>query len=269
MAISPMYSAKAGSPKTQLTAELSASGTSMSVADASVLPPAPNLCVLGDDKTAEVVMYTEITGNTVKLSQRGLGGTTASVWPVNTDVARNYTSFDHDRFIENIVDLETNKINGVAWGDVTGTLANQTDLANALNGKQNVLTIDSTPTASSTNPVESGGVKTALDAKQDTLTFDTTPTASSTNPVTSGGVKSYVDSHDDFKITGTVSSNGYTLTDSRINDEHWEVDWVQFGTSSNVIAGGSWSTDIVSHTLTLSATYSGSTSVVVNMHWVQ
>lgn len=31
-------------------------------------------------------------------------------------------------------------------------------------------------------------VETALDDKQDTLTFDTTPTASSTNPVTSGGV---------------------------------------------------------------------------------
>lgn len=33
------------------------------------------------------------------------------------------------------------------------------------NGKQNALTFDSTPTASSTNPVTSGGVKTALDLK--------------------------------------------------------------------------------------------------------
>ena len=130
-------------------------------------------------------------------------------------------------------------ITSVAWGDVTGTLSDQTDLATALNGKQNVLNIDSTPTTGSTNPVESGGVK------------------------------SYVDSHDDFKITGTVSSSGYTLTDSRINDEHWEVDWIQFLTPSNVLTGVDWSTDIVSHTVTLSATYSGSTNVVVNMHWVQ
>ena len=144
-----MYSAKAGSPKTQLTAELSASGTSMSVADASVLPTAPNLCVLGDDENAEVVMYTEITGNTVKLSQRGLGGTTSSVWPVNTDVARNYTSFDHDRFIDNIEDLETNKISGVAWGDVTGDLADQTDLADVLDAKAplNSPAFTGTPTA--------------------------------------------------------------------------------------------------------------------------
>lgn len=112
-------------------------------------------------------------------------------------------------------------------------------------------------------------IDTALAGKQNTLTFDSTPTASSTNPVTSGGVKSYVDSHDDFKITGTVSSSGYTLTDSRINDEHWEVDWIQFTTSSHVMTAVDWSTDIVTHTVTLSATYSGSTNVVVNMHWVQ
>ena len=108
-----------------------------------------------------------------------------------------------------------------------------------------------------------------LKSKQNFLYFDTVPTVNSTNPVESGGVKSYVDSHDDFKITGTVSSSDYTLTDARINDEHWEVDWVQFLTPSNVLTGGDWTTDIVSHTVTLSATYNGSTNVIVNMHWVQ
>lgn len=50
------------------------------------------------------------------------------------------------------------------------------------------ITVDATPTQSSTNPVASGGVYTALSGKQDTLTFDSTPTSASTNPVTSGGV---------------------------------------------------------------------------------
>ena len=59
----------------------------------------------------------------------------------------------------------------------------------ALDGKQNKLIFDSTPTAGSNNPVTSGGVKAALDGKQDELTFDSTPTANSNNPVTSGGVK--------------------------------------------------------------------------------
>ena len=37
-------------------------------------------------------------------------------------------------------------------------------------------------------------LQSTLDSKQDALTFDSTPTADSTNPVTSGGVKAYVDS---------------------------------------------------------------------------
>lgn len=45
------------------------------------------------------------------------------------------------------------------------------DLIDALDaGKQDVLTFDSTPTANSTNPVTSGGVKTALDTKADSTT---------------------------------------------------------------------------------------------------
>lgn len=41
-------------------------------------------------------------------------------------------------------------------------------LNEAIQGRQSTLTFDSTPTANSTNPVTSGGVKTALDAKLDT-----------------------------------------------------------------------------------------------------
>lgn len=149
MAISTMYPAKAGSPKTELAAELSASATSMTLADASVLPPAPNLAVIGDDSSAEVVSYTAINGNVVSGLIRALGGTTASVWASGTDVARNYTSFDHDRFIANIEDLESNKISGVSWGDVTGDLADQTDLADVLDAKAplNSPEFNGTPTA--------------------------------------------------------------------------------------------------------------------------
>lgn len=67
----------------------------------------------------------------------------------------------------------------------------------ALSGKQNTLTFDNVPTSGSSNPVKSGGVYTALAGKQDELTFDTEPTDSSTNPVTSGGVKTVVDALDE------------------------------------------------------------------------
>lgn len=53
----------------------------------------------------------------------------------------------------------------IQWGDLTGSISDQTDLQNALNAKQNTLTFDTTPTAGSTNPVTSGGIKVAVDAK--------------------------------------------------------------------------------------------------------
>jgi len=40
------------------------------------------------------------------------------------------------------------------------------DVKDDLNNKQDILTFDSTPTANSTNPVTSGGIKTALDNKE-------------------------------------------------------------------------------------------------------
>src|SRR5574344_1265211 len=55
----------------------------------------------------------------------------------------------------------------LSWGNITGTLSNQTDLQTALNAKQNTLTFDTTPTLNSTNPVTSGGIYTALETKAD------------------------------------------------------------------------------------------------------
>ena len=112
-------------------------------------PAAPNLAVIGDDSSAEVVSYTGISGSTITGLIRGLGGTTASVWSSGTDVARNYTSFDHDRFIENIEELETNKLSGVSWGDIDGDLADQTDLQDAFDLKANLASpaLTGTPTA--------------------------------------------------------------------------------------------------------------------------
>lgn len=79
-------------------------------------------------------------------------------------------------------------------GKKASDFADAAATATALAGKQNTLTFDSTPTANSTNPVTSGGIKTALDAKQNTLTFDNTPTTGSNNPVKSWGIKSALDS---------------------------------------------------------------------------
>ncbi len=64
-----------------------------------------------------------------------------------------------------------------------------------------------------------------VDAKQDKLTFDTAPTANSTNPVTSGGVKAALDKKQDkltagqgISLSGTTISNTYGLTRTRIDN---------------------------------------------------
>ena len=146
MALSTMYDAKPNSPQTTLAGDISAADTSMTLADASVLPAAPNICTIGDDENAEVVIYGTITGNVVSNLIRGSSGTTASVWPAGTYVARDYTSYDHDTFIDNIRDLST-----------------------SLSGKQDTLTFDDAPTSESSNPVKSGGVYTGLAGKANTV----------------------------------------------------------------------------------------------------
>ena len=50
------------------------------------------------------------------------------------------------------------------------------------------ITVDTTPTADSANPISSGGVYSALETKQDVLTFDDVPTNGSDNPVKSDGI---------------------------------------------------------------------------------
>ncbi len=222
---------------------------------------------------------------------------------------------------------------GASWGSITGTLSDQTDLQNALDGKSNTghthddryyteqevntrlagkLFIyssdtlsywDDTPTADSTKPVTSRGIKTALDGKaNNSILGDAFSTSAAyavgdyciyegalyrfTSAHSAGAwnsshvtqvvamnelaaLSAQLESRMTFKITGTVSASNYTLTDSRINNNHWEVDQIYFATPSNVTSQIHWTTDITNHTVSLSATYAGSTNVVVKMHWVQ
>ena len=234
MAISSMYPAMPGSPKTTLTAEIAADATSMTVANASALPAAPNICVLGDDENAEVVSYSNITGTTVSGLVRGLGGTTASVWPENTIVARNFTSFDHDRFILNIEDLDNRKIDGVSWGDVTGDLADQTDLQTELDLKA---------------PIESP-IFTGTPAA---------PTAAASTDDTQIATTAFVHSRGVYHITGSISA-GTTKTFSAAGiTASMRVINLVFGTPASVASTVSWTT--AAGSVTLTATFAQSTTV--------
>lgn len=66
---------------------------------------------------------------------------------------------------------------------------------NAAAGKQDTLTFDSTPTAGSSNPVTSGGIKAAIDAAGggSSITVDSALSGTSTNPVQNKVVKAAID----------------------------------------------------------------------------
>lgn len=403
MALNTMYPAKSNSPETVLAAGISASDTSMTLADASVLPQAPNLCTIGDNESAEVVKYGSISGNVVSGLIRGQSGTVASVWGSGTIVARDFTSYDHDTFMDNINDLQMQidgktseadeddkaytRLNGAWSTDVTaygycetagstaaktvtipgfslvtgatifvkfkysntsanptlnvndtgaisiyrygntkpGTTADSSWQADAMfmltyDGAYWIqhywYNADTVPSARCTT-ASGTAAKTASftdyvttntyfqiiiqnsNTAQSALTLSINgqialpiyingAASSSSNYTLPAGVyivycdgyKYYfrtdgtiqglaLSAHEDFVITGTVSSGGYTLTDSRIDNEHWEVDWVYFATPANVMSAVTWTTDMTNHTVSLAATYAGSTNVIVNMHWVQ
>jgi hypothetical protein len=63
----------------------------------------------------------------------------------------------------------------------------------ALDAKQNRMTIDSALSATSANPVQNKVVKAALDAKQNRMTIDSALSATSTNPVQNKVVKAALD----------------------------------------------------------------------------
>lgn len=101
-----MYQAITNSPVTELSAALTAAATTVSVLDASKLPPAPNLLTIGTDEGSETILYTGKTGNNLTGCTRGFDGTTAKAWVTGSKVARYYTAADHNAFKANIEDLD-------------------------------------------------------------------------------------------------------------------------------------------------------------------
>ena len=118
MSLTTMYAPMANSPKTTLSAGITAADTSMTVADGNVFPTAPNLAVIGTSDSAEVVIYGSKAGNVLSNLIRGAGGTTASVWASGVSVARNFTALDHQTLIDNINDLDTRKANTADMGGI-------------------------------------------------------------------------------------------------------------------------------------------------------
>ena len=136
MALQTMYVAKNGSPTTTLSAAITAAATTIPLADASVLPPAPGIATIGVSADAELITYSAKDGNTLTGVLRGINGTVASAAEIGTAVFRAYSSYDHDTFIANINALEAGKLATDGKGDdVTVDFAAATTRANVATGE--------------------------------------------------------------------------------------------------------------------------------------
>lgn len=101
-----MYPPQNNSPYTTLEAAVGAGETTLTVADASVLPSAPNLLTIGTEENAEVVLMTAKTGNILTV-QRGVYGTTAGEWGKNERIYRAITAKDVGDLQDNVRALKT------------------------------------------------------------------------------------------------------------------------------------------------------------------
>lgn len=114
-----MYPGQVNSPTTELTNAITNSQTSITLLNAAVLPPAPNLAVIGVGENAETILYQNKTGNTLSGVTRGFQGT-AQAWQAGTAVARNFTEYDYNALKENIENALEVISSPKTWGDLKG-----------------------------------------------------------------------------------------------------------------------------------------------------
>lgn len=105
MAQQTMYPAQVNSLLTEIAEDIDSTQTTITVQDASVLPPAPNLLVIGSGEDAETVLYTGVSGDDLTGVTRGFQGA-AKAWQTGVKVGRFFTAYDHDAFRGNIEDHE-------------------------------------------------------------------------------------------------------------------------------------------------------------------
>lgn len=109
MAFKTMYPAINNSPVTTLAAAITTASTTIELVDASCLPAAPNICTIGTDDTAELVLYTGISGNSLTGCTRGFNNTTIKGWALGSKVYRAFSAYDHQAFIDNLDDLDASR----------------------------------------------------------------------------------------------------------------------------------------------------------------
>lgn len=127
-----MYKAIPFSPDTTLSKTITATDTTIYVTNPSLLPDAPNYATIGTiEDTAETILYTGKTSNSLTGCKRGLEGK-AIAWASGELIARNYTNKDHENFIDNINELNDLAIHNLKDGNGYLNTKNKTCEAKSL-----------------------------------------------------------------------------------------------------------------------------------------
>lgn len=113
MELQAMYPGVPNSPQTELMAAIDSQQDTIPLLDASVLPEGPNLATIGDDETAETVLYINKSGNTLTGVTRAFEGQ-AKAWGAGKKVARNFTNHDFATLQANIESVFTFGADGKA-----------------------------------------------------------------------------------------------------------------------------------------------------------
>ena len=230
-----MYPAQANSPITTLTGALTVGQTTIAVADASVLPAAPNLLVIGGDTVyAETVLMTAKNTSTNMLTvTRAVEGSEFS-WPAGSIVGRLFTALEHNALIYNISSLNEGKPDKPVSA-VDGNLA-------SLDGNGNIMDSGYTPddfAVSGHNHTgvyePSGAVSThngsasahsTLFAQKAAKSTKTTVTLSASAWSTSGAYPTYTVSHSSITATKAVELIPATTISKTSLDAYMEANMI-------------------------------------------
>lgn len=104
-----MYKGITNSPTTAIIGDINASIDTITIADGSALPNAPNIATIALTEQAETILYVGKTGNVLTGVTRGFRGAAQS-WPDGTPIARVFTDYDQEAYTDNIYDLMASNV---------------------------------------------------------------------------------------------------------------------------------------------------------------